>query len=91
MAHQDNRWWRVSHFDSVVVSNAEGTGASWYKRDPKKLRKAMLTEGLTGCTRGCCASGTALQQQYRGALAEITSMDAWKKTFDANCGDRDGR
>ena len=33
----------------------------------------------------------ALKQEYRGALAEITSMDAWKKTFDANSGDRDGR
>ena len=43
LAHRDNRWYRVAHYDSVVVSNAEGTGASWYQRDPKKL-KSMLTE-----------------------------------------------
>ena len=46
LAHRDNRWYRVAHYDSVVVSNAEGTGASWYQRDPKKL-KSMLTEATT--------------------------------------------
>ena len=44
LAHQDNRWWRVAQYDSVVVSNAEGTGASWYQRDPKKLREMLDRE-----------------------------------------------
>ena len=41
LAHIDNRWFRIAHYDSVVVSNAEGTAASWYKRDPKKLRTML--------------------------------------------------
>ena len=70
LAHRDNRWYRVAHYDSVVVSNAEGTGASWYQRDPKKL-KAMLTEA-PGCTPRCSRNGTALAEQYRHAVAEIS-------------------
>nr|WP_144671936.1 glycosyltransferase [Arthrobacter sp. U41] len=89
VAHQDNKWWRVSQFDSALVSNAEGTAASWYKRDPRQVRK-LMAEGLKVYGE-VVRKWPALKQQYRGALAEITSMDAWKKTFDANSGDRDGR
>jgi galactofuranosylgalactofuranosylrhamnosyl-N-acetylglucosaminyl-diphospho-decaprenol beta-1,5/1,6-galactofuranosyltransferase len=28
-----------------------------------------------------------LAERYRGALAEISSIDAWKKTFEANSKD----
>ncbi|WP_442853876.1 glycosyltransferase [Arthrobacter sp. Leaf69] len=89
VAHQDNKWWRVSQFDSALVSNAEGTAASWYKRDPSRVRK-LMAEGLKVYGE-VLRRWPALKQEYRGALAEITSMDAWKKTFDANSGDRDGR
>jgi galactofuranosylgalactofuranosylrhamnosyl-N-acetylglucosaminyl-diphospho-decaprenol beta-1,5/1,6-galactofuranosyltransferase len=87
--HQDNKWWRVSQFDSALVSNAEGSAASWYKRDPSRFRK-LQAESLKVYGE-VLRKWPALKQEYRGALAEITSMDAWKKTFDANSGDRDGR
>ncbi|MDI3212568.1 glycosyltransferase [Arthrobacter sp. AL12] len=87
LAHRDNRWYRVAHYDSVVVSNAEGTGASWYQRDPKKL-KAMLTEA-TRLHLQVYREWDQLAQQYRSAVAEISSFDAWKKTFEANSKDGD--
>lgn len=84
VAHQDNKWWRMSQYDSAVVSNAEGTGASWYKRDPKQLR-AMLAEGLKLHAQ-LLAEWPQLRERYRKALPEITSFEAWKKTFDAHSG-----
>jgi galactofuranosylgalactofuranosylrhamnosyl-N-acetylglucosaminyl-diphospho-decaprenol beta-1,5/1,6-galactofuranosyltransferase len=85
LAHRDNRWYRVAHYDSVVVSNAEGTGASWYQRDPKKL-KLMLTEA-TKLHAKLFREWDGLAEQYRSALSEISSIDAWKKTFEANSKD----
>ncbi|WP_457962912.1 glycosyltransferase [Arthrobacter sp. D1-29] len=85
LAHRDNRWYRVAHYDSVVVSNAEGTGASWYQRDPKKL-KSMLAEA-TVLHAKLFREWDKLAHEYRSAVAEISSIDAWKKTFEANTKD----
>ncbi len=82
LAHRDNRWFRLAHYDSVVVSNAEGTGASWYRRDPKKL-KSMLAEATRLHLR-LYREWDKLAEQYREAVPQITSMEAWKKTFDAD-------
>lgn len=84
VAHQDNKWWRMSQYDSAVVSNAEGTGASWYQRDPRKLR-AMLTESAK-LNAEILREWPRLREEYRKELAEITSIDAWKKTFEAHSG-----
>ena len=86
LAHRDNRWFRVAHYDSVVVSNAEGTGASWYQRDPKKL-KSMLTEA-TRLHLQLFREWDSLARQYRDAVAEISSLESWKKTFEANSEDK---
>jgi galactofuranosylgalactofuranosylrhamnosyl-N-acetylglucosaminyl-diphospho-decaprenol beta-1,5/1,6-galactofuranosyltransferase len=85
LAHRDNRWFRVAHYDSVLVSNAEGTGASWYQRDPRKL-KSMLAEATRLHLR-IFREWDSLADQYRRAVAEISSIDAWKKTFEANSKD----
>ncbi|MFJ7750576.1 glycosyltransferase [Arthrobacter sp. NPDC097144] len=79
IAHQDNKWWRMSQYDSAVVSNAEGTGASWYKRDPKQLR-VLLAEAVK-LNAEILKNWQKLSDQYREALPEITSFEAWKKTF----------
>jgi galactofuranosylgalactofuranosylrhamnosyl-N-acetylglucosaminyl-diphospho-decaprenol beta-1,5/1,6-galactofuranosyltransferase len=80
VAHQDNRWWRMSQYDSAVVSNAEGTGASWYKRDPKQLRK-MLAESAR-LHSVLLKEWPALSRRYKAAVSELTSMEAWRKTFE---------
>ncbi|MET3808937.1 glycosyltransferase [Arthrobacter sp. UYEF3] len=87
LAHRDNRWFRLAHYDSVVVSNAEGTGASWYRRDPQKL-KSMLAEATRLHVR-LYREWDKLAAQYRAAVPGITSMAAWKRTFDADA--QDGR
>jgi galactofuranosylgalactofuranosylrhamnosyl-N-acetylglucosaminyl-diphospho-decaprenol beta-1,5/1,6-galactofuranosyltransferase len=63
-----------------VVSNAEGTAASWYKRDPRKL-KAMLKQSARQHAR-LYRNWDALAQAYRSALPALVSMEAWRKTFD---------
>ena len=80
IAHQDNKWWRMSQYDSAVVSNAEGTGASWYRRDPKQLR-ALLTESLR-LNAEILKNWQSLSDRYRSALPQITSFEAWKATFE---------
>jgi len=80
VAHQDNRWWRMAQYDSAVVSNAEGTGASWYRRDPKQLRK-MLAESAK-LHSALLKEWPALSKKYKAAVAELTSMESWRKTFE---------
>ncbi|WP_430295601.1 glycosyltransferase [Sinomonas sp. B1-1] len=82
VAHQDGKWWSLAHLDSAVVSNADGTGASWYMRDPKKARE-LLAESVALHAQ-LFANWEKLRARYRKALPEITSMEAWKKTFDAS-------
>ncbi|MGO4384572.1 glycosyltransferase [Specibacter sp. RAF43] len=82
IAHIDNRWWRMSQYDSAVVSNAEGTGASWYKRDPKQLRE-MLAESARLHAQ-LLRDWPKLSKQYKAALAEITSIGSWETTFAAH-------
>lgn len=84
IAHQDNKWWRMSQYDSALVSNAEGTGVSWYKRDPQQMR-SMLAEGVRLHAQ-LLRDWPQLSRQYKDALREITSFEAWKKTFDAHSG-----
>ena len=79
VAHVDNKWWRMSQYDSAVVTNADGTAASWYHRDPEKLRE-LLVEG-TRLNAIVLKDWQKLSEVYRQALPSITSMEAWGKTF----------
>ncbi|MHA7301343.1 glycosyltransferase [Pseudarthrobacter sp. MDT1-22] len=80
VAHQDNRWWRMAQFDSAVVSNAEGTGASWYRRDPKQLRK-MLAESAR-LHAELLKDWPQLSRKYKAAMNDLTSIESWRKTFE---------
>lgn len=79
LPHQDNTWWRTSQFDSAVVSNAEGTAASWYRRDPQKLR-ALLTEAVQLHGR-MHSEWDELRRQYREALHDLVSLESWGSVF----------
>lgn len=83
--HQDNKWWRMSQYDSAIVSNADGTGASWYMRDPKRVRE-LLGESVRVYGK-VLKNWPRLRTQYRNALPQITSMEAWKATFESNAQD----
>ncbi|MDQ0677772.1 galactofuranosylgalactofuranosylrhamnosyl-N-acetylglucosaminyl-diphospho-decaprenol beta-1,5/1,6-galactofuranosyltransferase [Arthrobacter pascens] len=80
VAHQDNRWWRMAQYDSAVVSNAEGTGASWYRRDPKQLRKMLAESARLHST--LLKEWPALSKKYKAAMHGLTSIESWRNTFE---------
>ncbi|WIG19019.1 glycosyltransferase [Kocuria rosea] len=80
IAHQDNKWWRMSQYDSAVVSNAEGTGVSWYKRDPEQLRRKLGAASRLHWR--LLREWPQLRSRYREALPRITSFDAWRASFE---------
>ena len=80
IAHQDNRWWRMSQYDSALVSNAEGTAVSWYRRDPEQLRSKLVESSKL--TAQILREWPTLRKQYAEAAERITSIEEWKKTFD---------
>ncbi|MDN5667624.1 MAG: glycosyltransferase [Renibacterium salmoninarum] len=77
--HQDNKWWRMSQYDSALVSNADGTAVSWYKRDPRQLRK-LLGEAIALHSQIAREWGQ-LRQSYRDSAKELASIEAWRETF----------
>ncbi|MDQ4503250.1 glycosyltransferase [Sinomonas sp. ASV322] len=79
LAHRDNKWWRLAGYDSVIVSNAEGTGASWYQRKPELLR-SMLAEATRLHAR-LYRDWEQLAERYRAGMPKVTSIDAWRETF----------
>ena len=90
IAHQDSKWWRLSQLDSAVVTNADGTGASWYKRDAKKAR-ALLRESILLHVK-LRQNWEELREQYRDQLGEVTSPQAWETTIgDAAARDSAGK
>jgi galactofuranosylgalactofuranosylrhamnosyl-N-acetylglucosaminyl-diphospho-decaprenol beta-1,5/1,6-galactofuranosyltransferase len=77
----DARWWRLSHLDSAVVSTADGTGASWYRRQPQQFR-TMLVRSLR-LHQELLHTWPELARDYRAALPEIVSPQQWSRTFQA--------
>jgi len=81
----DLRWWLLGQFDSAVVSTADGTGASWYKRDPARFkdimaRSARLHEELY-------RRWDELRVLYRDSVTDVAGPDAWSKTWGIDGGD----
>lgn len=79
VAHIDNKWWRMSQYDSAIVSNAEGTAASWYRRDPRQLREKLAE--ATRLHARVLLEWPRLRKTYRDAAPRITSLEAWAETF----------
>ncbi len=79
VAHKDNKWYHVARNDSAVVSTADGTGASWYKRDPERARSMALE--VSQLYAAVVREWPTLRDRYRGARDEITSLAAWERTF----------
>ncbi|GAA1840650.1 glycosyltransferase [Agromyces salentinus] len=79
LPYQDARWFEVSRYDSVLVSNAEGSGATWHVRNPRTFRKQLVDAvRLNLRTR---KEWDALSKQYREALPEITSAASWDRSL----------
>ena len=79
------RWWRLSNLDSALVSNAAGSGAWFYHRNPQLFRKystrsaALHAELIRNWDR--------LAREYRAALGEVTSPSSWEAAFKSSDSD----
>lgn len=80
IAFKDNKWWNTAQWDSALVTNAEGTGIAWYQRDPARARR-MLAESIQHQAR-IYQEWSSLQRQYKAALPELVSFEAWARTFE---------
>jgi galactofuranosylgalactofuranosylrhamnosyl-N-acetylglucosaminyl-diphospho-decaprenol beta-1,5/1,6-galactofuranosyltransferase len=79
VAAMDARWWRLAQLDSAVVSTADGTKTSWYRRDPRRFRALLLRS--VAVHQRLLASWGDLRADYRSAQADLVSPEAWKDTF----------
>lgn len=78
--HVDLRWWRLMQLDSALVSSADGTSASWYKRHPE-LAKDLMARAVTLHAR-LAKEWPQLSKQYKAALPDLVSPEAWADTFE---------
>lgn len=83
----DSKWWVVPHFDSVLVTNAEGSGAMWYRRDRATFFR-MFREAWRLRAR-IRRQWPSLSRTYREAMPRLTSSEQWARTF-AGKGDGEG-
>jgi len=75
----DSQWYRITQYDSVVVSMNDGQSAALYQRDPKLFRE-LLRETLEIHAR-LRREWPRLAAEYRAQLGAITSPEAWEETF----------
>ncbi|MCW2867279.1 MAG: putative glycosyltransferase [Marmoricola sp.] len=86
LAALDSPWWIVSQFDSAVVSMPDGGSAAWRHRDPEHFRDLMRR--TVEMHQRLHREWPRLARQYREQLGEITSPQAWEKTFEASARER---
>ena len=82
LGFQDAKWWRLARYDSALVTNAGGSKVAWYRRDPKKARAALAA--AIGGNAEIVRRWDELREKYRAAARDITSFEAWEKTFAAH-------
>lgn len=79
LSYQDARWFQVPEHDSVLITNAEGSGVTWHVRDRRRFRR-MLIDSVRLNLR-YRREWAALSEKYRRALPKITSIDAWARSL----------
>jgi galactofuranosylgalactofuranosylrhamnosyl-N-acetylglucosaminyl-diphospho-decaprenol beta-1,5/1,6-galactofuranosyltransferase len=72
-------WFLLGNLDSATVSNADGSGVAFRRRDPKVFRE--LAVRMTQVYRRLIAEWPALVEQYKAAMPELTSPESWRKVF----------
>jgi galactofuranosylgalactofuranosylrhamnosyl-N-acetylglucosaminyl-diphospho-decaprenol beta-1,5/1,6-galactofuranosyltransferase len=88
LPYQDAAWFVMAKLDSVLVSTADGTSAAWYKRDPRLFRSLGWRSVIMH--RRLKRRWPRLAAEYRAAAGELTSSEAWRKTFAASLADPGG-
>jgi galactofuranosylgalactofuranosylrhamnosyl-N-acetylglucosaminyl-diphospho-decaprenol beta-1,5/1,6-galactofuranosyltransferase len=80
--HLDLKWWKLMQLDSALVSSADGTSVSWYKRDPQ-LAKDLMKRSVAIHAR-LAKEWPRLAEEYRKALPDLVSPEAWHASFEAS-------
>lgn len=81
LAYADARWFEVPNHDSVLISNAEGSGATWHVRDPRQFRRQLIASVRLNLAYR--RHWDRLRRRYRAALPALVSPGEWQRTFDA--------
>jgi galactofuranosylgalactofuranosylrhamnosyl-N-acetylglucosaminyl-diphospho-decaprenol beta-1,5/1,6-galactofuranosyltransferase len=75
----DAKWWRLSRLDSAVVSTADGTSASFYKRDREMFN--ALSRKSVALHQQLLSQWPDLAARYREAFGHLVSTQMWSETF----------
>ena len=78
--YQDAEWWLLSHVDGALVSTADGTSTSWYRRDPRRFGK-LMQRSLALHAR-LLREWPRLRELYRAEADQFTSPEHWRETFE---------
>ena len=79
LAAADSAWFNLVKYDSVIVSMNDGSSAALYQRDPEHYRD--LLKRTIDIHRRFAREWPRLAKEYRAALPEITSPEAWEETL----------
>lgn len=79
VAAPDARWWLLTTVDSALVSTADGSGVTVYRRD-RRTFVGLLRESLRLHWR-IRRSWSEYSRLYSGALHGLVSLEAWERTF----------
>jgi galactofuranosylgalactofuranosylrhamnosyl-N-acetylglucosaminyl-diphospho-decaprenol beta-1,5/1,6-galactofuranosyltransferase len=75
----DAAWYRLARYDSAIVSMNDGNSAALYRRDPARFRDLM--KRTLEIHERFRREWPRLAAEYRAALGDITSPEAWEETF----------
>jgi galactofuranosylgalactofuranosylrhamnosyl-N-acetylglucosaminyl-diphospho-decaprenol beta-1,5/1,6-galactofuranosyltransferase len=75
----DAKWYRLAGLDAAVVSMPDGTSAAFYQRDPEQFRVAL--KKTIEVHKRLVREWPELSERYRSHLGEVTSTEAWARTF----------
>jgi galactofuranosylgalactofuranosylrhamnosyl-N-acetylglucosaminyl-diphospho-decaprenol beta-1,5/1,6-galactofuranosyltransferase len=73
------RWFLLGMVDSATVSNADGSGVAFRKRDPRQFR--ILLARTISLHRRLIAEWSVAAQRYRAAIPTLTSVKSWDRVF----------
>jgi len=82
LPYQDASWFVLAGLDSALVSAADGTSASWYRRDRNLFRSLGWRSAILHARLR--RRWPRLAADYRAAAAGFTSAARWRETFAAS-------
>ncbi|MGW5050749.1 glycosyltransferase [Actinokineospora sp. NPDC004072] len=74
-------WFLLGNLDSATVSNPDGSGVAFRRRDPEQFR--ALSKRAAATYRRLITEWPRLKADYRAAFGDLTSVESWRKVFNA--------